>query len=372
MNAVAVSTADQTVACGGGCRWRDVDAALAAHGLATVGGTFNGTGVAGLTLGGGYGFLTGQLGLVVDNLAAAEVVLADGRIVACSATAEPDLFWALRGAGHAFGVTTQFVFRAVEKREPVYGGLVVFPPLPGVAEHLVRFANATFATGDPRTALQLGFATMPGDPPQRVVFVCGFHDGPTAEAEAVFAPLVAEGPVPPVLNTLHAMPYVEMNAQLAAATLPGGRRTTKGAIFAPPLAPATFQGALDRFNALAAELPDAQLSGVCLFEFYDPGKLCETRLGAMAFPNRGRHQNCMVSPRWDGGAQHDERCRQWTRDLVEWMQRESGLEVEAYVNYDCKSSYPSFSSSCSLRIWWSTMVWPIHADVRSFQLSRGT
>ena len=312
-----------------------MDAALAEHGLAAVGGTVNDTGVAGLTLGGGYGWLTGQLGAVIDNLVAAEVVLADGRIVTCSATSEPDLFWAVRGAGHSFGVATQFVLRAVDKTTPVYGGLVVFPPLPAVVAHLVNFANATTAKEDPRTALQLGFATMPGAPPQRVAVCCGFHDGPAAAAEAVFAPLLHDGPVPPVLNTLHPMPYVEMNAQLAAAAAPGGRRTTKGATFQLPLAPATLQGALDRFNALAAEVPDAELGGVCLFEFYPHRKMCAVPHAATAFPNRGARQNVMLSPKWAGAA-FDGRVREWSRETIDWLQSRSDLPGEAYVNYDCK------------------------------------
>lgn len=93
---------------GGGCRWKEVDEACAAHGLATIGGTVNHTGVGGLVLGGGYGWMSGQHGLAIDLLISVEMVLADGRIVTASETENPDLFWAVRGAGQQFGVSKDY------------------------------------------------------------------------------------------------------------------------------------------------------------------------------------------------------------------------------------------------------------------------
>lgn len=104
LNHVEVDPVKRTATYGGGSRWRHVDEAGAKHGLATVGGTVNDTGVGGLTLGGGYGYLTPRYGLAIDNLLGVQIVLADGSIVEASKTENPDLFWAVRGAGQNFGV----------------------------------------------------------------------------------------------------------------------------------------------------------------------------------------------------------------------------------------------------------------------------
>src|SRR5262245_25100857 len=110
MRAVTVDPVERIATVGGGALWGDVDRETQAHSLATTGGIIGHTGVAGLTLGGGLGFLMRKHGLAVDNLRAAEVVTADGAIVHASADAHADLFWALRGGGGNFGIVTEFTF----------------------------------------------------------------------------------------------------------------------------------------------------------------------------------------------------------------------------------------------------------------------
>jgi FAD/FMN-containing dehydrogenase len=131
MSQVLVDPERRTARVGGGATWAMLNEATAAHGLATTGGIVSTTGVGGLTLGGGIGYLTRAHGLSCDNLLSAEMVLADGQIVTASEAEQSDLFWALRGGGGNFGVVTQFEFRLHPVGE-IYGGLMLFEPADAV------------------------------------------------------------------------------------------------------------------------------------------------------------------------------------------------------------------------------------------------
>ncbi|KAK3072885.1 hypothetical protein LTR53_005988, partial [Teratosphaeriaceae sp. CCFEE 6253] len=148
MRKVEVDTAKCQLHVQGGALWGDVDQAAWPHGLATVGGTVADTGVGGLTLGGGYGALSGTRGLVIDNLVGATVVTAKGEIKHANEAENSDLFWALRGAGQNFGVTTEFVLQAFPQGE-VYMGTCVFPPTLDVVQKLVAAINDLYAIPGP-------------------------------------------------------------------------------------------------------------------------------------------------------------------------------------------------------------------------------
>lgn len=139
MNTVTVDPATRRAVCGGGATWADVDGAAQQHGLATPGGFISHTGVAGLTLGGGIGWLTKLAGLSCDNLVGAEVVTADARVLRASGTENPDLFWALRGGGGNFGVVTSFEYALHPVGPMIHLGLFFFD-LPGGTPAL-RFAR---------------------------------------------------------------------------------------------------------------------------------------------------------------------------------------------------------------------------------------
>ncbi len=126
MKQIVVDPSARTARVGAGCTWGEVNDALQPHGLAAAGGFVSITGVSGLTLGGGLGWLVRKHGLALDNMISARVVLADGRIVGASATENDDLFWALRGGGGNFGIVTEFEF-TVHPAGTVLGGVVVHP-----------------------------------------------------------------------------------------------------------------------------------------------------------------------------------------------------------------------------------------------------
>ena len=144
MRGVRVDPADRRVWVQGGALWGDVDYETQAHGLATTGGIVSHTGVAGLTLGGGVGWLMRKHGLTVDNLLAADVVTADGELLRASEDEHPDLFWALRGGGGNFGVVTSFEFRLHSVGPTVLAGPILFDA--SDAREVLRFTATSSAT----------------------------------------------------------------------------------------------------------------------------------------------------------------------------------------------------------------------------------
>ncbi|HYA44961.1 MAG TPA: FAD-binding oxidoreductase, partial [Acidimicrobiales bacterium] len=155
---VVVNPGERTARAGGGCTWRVFNEATGAHGLATTGGIIGSTGIGGLTLGGGIGYLARRYGLTCDNLVSAEVVLADGSVVLASDHEYDDLFWALRGGGGNFGVVTTFEYRLHPVGE-IYGGPIVYPI--DHAEDLVRFYRGYIAEAPGDLGGFLGFHMAP-------------------------------------------------------------------------------------------------------------------------------------------------------------------------------------------------------------------
>jgi len=160
-----VDPAAGTVRVDGGCTWGDVDHATVAFGMATPSGFLASTGVAGLTLGGGIGYLTRRFGLTVDNLLAADVVLADGTFVTASESAHSDLFWALRGGGGNFGVVTSFTFRChkIGSHGTVFGGPVLYDAADTPA--VMRWYRELLPSLPEELSGWLGMITIPPAPP---------------------------------------------------------------------------------------------------------------------------------------------------------------------------------------------------------------
>ena len=192
---------------GAGCTLGDFDPATQAVGLATTMGTVAPTGIAGLTLGGGLGWLMGRFGLACDNLIGADVVTADGRVVRASATENPDLLWGLRGGGGNFGVVTSFEY-SLHPMTTIYGGAVTYPP--AQARDVFRlYRDLTRDAPDELTAY-VGVQPLATGPAFSIV-AC--WSGDVASGERALAPIRSIGT--PVADTLRAMPYLEMQALFA-------------------------------------------------------------------------------------------------------------------------------------------------------------
>lgn len=345
MRSVSVNVAEKTVKAGGGCVWLDVDSALAAHGLSVVGGTVNQTGIGGLTLGGGYGWLSGQQGLTLDRLIAAEVVLANGSIITTSATEEPDLFWALRGAGQSFGVVTSFTFQASDQLNTVYGGMLAWPATSEVIRHVLDFANAIAKGDDARAGILVGFNSPPPMAGKLAVIAACFLDARHEEGEAFYSPLLN---IEPFMNTLTLMPYETMNSLFnQTAAINGGRRIQKGGSFQPPLPAEAFERAINKFEDVCDKVPNMKAQSMCLFEFYPPHAICAVGETDTAFGNRGTHQNLMASLKWDDDS-FDAIARTGAAEIVNASKdivKKDGKETGEYLNYDGKKLNHSIPSS---------------------------
>jgi len=216
MRAVDVDPLRREVRVQGGCVWNDVDKATSPHGLAVPTGFLSSTGVGGLTLGGGLGYLTRRYGLTIDNLLAVDIVLADGRLITASATQHPDLFWAVRGGGGNFGVVTSFLFRGQPAGPTVYGGPIFWP-----LEHattVMRFWRDLILNGPEDLNGWFGFHTVPPIDMfpaehhlKKMAVVTWCYTGDLAEADQLFRPIRAvapaaidfAGPIPlPALQSL--------------------------------------------------------------------------------------------------------------------------------------------------------------------------
>jgi FAD/FMN-containing dehydrogenase len=226
MRGIAVDLVARTVRAEGGVNWGEFDAATQAHGLAVTGGRNPTTGIAGLTLGSGSGWLERKLGFACDSLFKVELVVADGRKVIASEEENPELFWGLRGGGGNFGVATAFHFRLHHIGPMVLGGLLLYPA--PMARDVVRNYRDFMATAPDEIGGAMVFLTAPpadfvpeparGQPMLGVV-IC--YAGPIEEGEAALRSLRAFGP--PVADLVQPMPYLAVQKLTEAGNPPGIR-----------------------------------------------------------------------------------------------------------------------------------------------------
>ena len=250
MRGVSVDVDRRRAVVAPGARWAEFDAATGAYGLATTGGLISSTGVAGLTLGGGIGWLQRKYGLACDNLRAAQLVTADGEIV----EADDDLLWGLRGGGGNFGIVTRFEFD-LHPVSTVFGGLLMFPLERG-AEVLRAFRD--WAAGAPdEFSMMAAINTAPPEPfvpaellGQKVVALVGCWCGEIEEGARALAPLRALGPA---VDLFGPMPYTALQGMLDGGAPFGLRNYFRGG-FAAELSDEIIETALEHGAKLASPM----------------------------------------------------------------------------------------------------------------------
>lgn len=299
----------------GGCTWRDLDRETAAFGLATTGGIIPATGIAGLTLGGGLGWLMRKHGLSCDNLVSAELVGADGKLITVNAGENPELFWALRGGGGNFGVATSFEYR-LHPVSQVLGGMVLHPL--ERAEQALRFLREFTETAPDELTCFAVFLTGPDGAKILAIIVC--YCGPVADGERVLRPLRDFGP--PLADQIEAMPYTRLQGLLEPGFPPGVRNYWKSN-FLSGLPDEAIAAAVEHFREVpspTSAMAIEQLGGAI-------SRVGETET---AFGNRSARFNFLIVSSWTD-AREDQANMRWTRSV--WQAMQPFATGGVYVNY---------------------------------------
>ena len=297
---------------GGGCLLGDVDLATQPHGLATVLGFFSQVGVAGLTLGGGLGYLTRRFGWTVDNLVEVEIVTADGRIRRASRDENADLFWAVRGAGANLGVVTRFTFRLHEVGPTVHGGLIAWP-FERADDVLETYRTLTGEAPRELTTYLIQFRAPPAPfvPEEwhgkRICTMAICYSGDLSRTGRVLAPLRALGE--PVFNLLEDRPYAELQSSLDA-TEPKGLHYYWKTGYATELS----DGLLSTMRGLAEECP---IPGAEVAFLHLGGALNERECDDSPLGNRHARYAAGDIGIWEPDVPEEASYRQWVRDAGE-------------------------------------------------------
>jgi FAD/FMN-containing dehydrogenase len=323
MKGIQVDPERRTVRAEAGVTWGELDAATQAHGLATTGGQVSTTGIAGLTLGGGVGWLMRKYGLVVDNLLSVEIVTADGQPRTASATENADLFWGLRGGGGNFGIATAFEYQLHPLGPIVLSGMVLYPA--AQARDVLRFVRDFTANASDELSIVVAFLTAPPAPfvpahlhgtPMIAVAVC--YAGPVEEGEAAVASLRAFGP--PAVDIIGPMPYTVVQ-QLFDAGVPFGLQVYLKSEHLASLSDDVIETLLAHTATVTSPL-----TNVVLF----PLGGAVSRVGEMetAFSHRNVAFDYVIYALWTDPAESDRHIR-WTRDFAAAME---SFSVGVYVN----------------------------------------
>ena len=287
----------------GGATWNDYNRATHQHGMATTGGVISTTGVAGLTLGGGVGWLMGRFGMAVDNLTSVELVTAEGNVLQVSAESDPDLFWGLCGGGGNFGIAASFEFET-HPIDTILGGIVAYP----LSEALPVFAAYQEVTADPPDELVSFFALVhaPDGSGHKIVAVPVCHCGDIGAGEGLVAPVRTVGT--PAVDLIGPMPYPVINTLLDDAFPKGARNYWKSAFFKE------FSEDVIGVLVDAFERVPSPMTGMVIEHFH--GAVTRIDPTATAYPHREPGFNLVLAGEWLDPAE-DEANIAWVRSTFE-------------------------------------------------------
>lgn len=318
MKGMRVDPRGQTADAQGGLTWNGFNRETQLHGLATTGGVVSSTGIAGLTLGGGIGWLMGKYGLALDNLLSVDIVLADGRTIKASSEEHPDLFWAVRGGGGNFGIVSSFEYALHPVGPMITGGLIGYS-IDQAWDVLRHFRDVTSDLPDEVT-MAATLVHAPDGSGAKLAAIVVSHCGSLTEGEDAFQRVKAFGK--PAIDTIGVMPYTELNAMLDGG-YPAGAMNYWKSSFLAELSDEAIRTAIDCF----ADCPTTM--GQLLLEHLH-GAVTRIEPTDAAFGHRSPGYNMLVLGQWTEPRQSD-RCIAWTRRSHSALGR--FMSEQRYVNY---------------------------------------
>jgi FAD/FMN-containing dehydrogenase len=300
----------------GGVTWAEFNRETQLHGLAITGGVVSSTGIAGLTLGGGVGWLMGKYGLALDNLRSVELVTAEGQVLRTSKNENAELFWAVRGGGGNFGVAASFEYQLYPVGPMIIAGLVAHPF--ERARDVLRFFRDFTASLPDEFTVFAGLIHAPDGAKLAAMVTC--HCGSLAAGEVAVRPLKEFGS--PAMDAIGSMPYCQLNAMLDAAYPKGALNYWKSSFLAQ-----MTNDTIDTMIACFARCPTPM--GQLLIEHFH-GAATRVGVGDTAFPHRVYGYNLLVLSEWMEPANTD-RCIAWARQT--YAEMEPFVSSGRYVNY---------------------------------------
>ena len=313
MKGIEVDPVRRTVRAQPGLKLGELDRETQAFALATTMGIATDTGIAGLTLGGGYGWLAGKYGLACDNLLSIDLVTAEGELVTASEDENADLFWGVRGGGGNFGIVTSFEYKLHPVGPVLLGGIALYPP----TREALRFFDEFSGTCPDEVSTAGLLSTAPDGTPALAIVAC--HCGPVDEGEGILEPLRSFGP--PLVDMIEPRSYVEMQSITDEGWPPGRLYYWKSSLIRT-----LGDDAIEALVEYAARKP-TPLSVIYLQQLHGAA----SRVGAAdtAFPHRFDHYNCGAMLGTQDRADTEEGTR-WSRECWEAMQ--PFVERGNYVN----------------------------------------
>lgn len=316
MKGIRVDPYSKTARAEAGVTWGDFDHETQAFGLATTGGIHRDTGIAGVTLGGGLGYLMRRFGLACDNLLSADIVTADGRLLTVSASNNEDLFWGIRGGGGNFGIVTSFEYQLHDVGPIILGGLM-FHPMPR-AKEVFQFHREFSRTSPDELMIFPALLHSPDGLPGAGFIVC--YSGSIEQGEEVIRPLREFGP--PVMDVVAPMPYTVMQS-IAYDLYPPGRLNYWKSSFTDELSDEAIDTMIEQY----ASVP-SPYSAIALEHL--GGAVRRVTGSATAFGERDAEYSLIITGQWLDPTDNQKNIH-WTRKCWEAMRPHTRESV--YVNY---------------------------------------